>query len=742
MISKIVSLTNFGNYRSFQWGSNTVFAKRNLIYGWNYSGKTTLSRLFQLLAEPSLNKKWPGSKYEIELRDGTRIDDGNRTNSVRLKVFNRDFIQSNFQQEYRAPAVFVVGENTIHLRNRIARLNEHDLRVTTIKGDLIERQKERQKELDSLATTNASSTATLIGDKTYNRPKLLAEIDRIRASATNHVLSDEALQAKLSLIRDTQVWSEITTTVGSPVDLTNLHHELTNLLQKTVSNEAISKLKENRELESWVRSGLSHHSNSDSCEFCGSVIPTDRLEALQKHFSRTYEEFTSQIIKQLKNLETMDVTLSIPDERDILPDLRTEYVELKARSTNWASWARSTISEFTDILRQKQSTLESPLTCVVDTCRAAEGVELRHEINKLIALHNQKCNQIEDEKSAAKQAIQRHQAADFYLNNDVPSRQQVLNDIEKSLARAQRLLTAIANKRTALVEQIQSQSAAAQRINDMVQYLLPDNNISVVEIPGGSFEFRRDGLPANNLSDGEKTAITFAYFLAAIENNGASLAQTILFIDDPISSLDSNHIYAIYAIIAKRLDDCLQIFVSTHNSELYALLKDHWFNSRKSYRNQADACSYYTRRYWDQTRQQWNSILQDTPPLLRKYKSEYQFVFEQLHQFSTSQSPSPYDAYTSPNLLRKFLEAYLGFMKPCISKWSDKLDLLFDIDVDRLEVQKFADDASHLQVLSRTLQEPQFVSNAQNVVKKVLLALKTKDLPHYTSMCTVIGAIP
>lgn len=741
MISKIVSLTNFGNYRNFQWGSNTVFAKRNLIYGWNYSGKTTLSRLFQLLAEPSLNKKWSGSKYEIELRDGTRIDDGNTTNSVRLKVFNRDFIQSNFQQEYRAPAVFVVGESTIHLRNRIARLNEHDLRVTTIKGDLIERQKERQKELDSLATTNASSTATLIGDKTYNRPKLLAEIDRIRASATNHVLSDEALQAKLSLIRDTQVWSEITT-VGSPVDLTNLHHELTNLLQKTVSNEAISKLKENRELESWVRSGLSHHSNSDSCEFCGSVIPTDRLEALQKHFSRTYEEFTSQIIKQLKNLETMDVTLSIPDERDILPDLRTVYVELKAKSTNWTSWARQTISEFTDILRQKQSKLESQLTCVVDTCRAAEGVELRNEINKVIALHNQKCNQIEDEKRAAKQAIQRHQAADFYLKNDVPSRQQALNNIEKSLARAQRLLTAIANKRTALVEQIQSQSAAAQRINDMVQYLLPDNNISVVEIPGGSFEFRRDGLPANNLSDGEKTAITFAYFLAAIENNGASLAQTILFIDDPISSLDSNHIYAIYAIIAKRLDDCLQIFVSTHNSELYALLKDHWFNSRISYRNQADACSYYTRRYWDQTRQQWNSILQDTPPLLRKYKSEYQFVFEQLHQFSTSQSPSPYDAYTSPNLLRKFLEAYLGFMKPCISKWSDKLDLLFDVDVDRLEVQKFADDASHLQVLSRTLQEPQFVSNAQNVVKKVLLALKTKDLPHYTSMCTVIGAIP
>jgi hypothetical protein len=117
-------------------------------------------------------------------------------------------------------------------------------------------------------------------------------------------------------------------------------------------------------------------------------------------------------------------------------------------------------------------------------------------------------------------------------------------------------------------------------------------------------------------------------------------------------------------------------------------------------------------------------------------------VFDQLHQFSLSQAPTLHEAYTSPNLLRKFLEAYLGFEKPCVSKWSNKLDLLFDADIDRVEIQKFADDASHLQGLSRALQEPNFISNAQNTVKKVIQALKAKDLPHYTSMCTVIGVTP
>lgn len=39
MIIKINRLTNFGNYRQFQWGGTANFTKYNLIYGWNYSGK-------------------------------------------------------------------------------------------------------------------------------------------------------------------------------------------------------------------------------------------------------------------------------------------------------------------------------------------------------------------------------------------------------------------------------------------------------------------------------------------------------------------------------------------------------------------------------------------------------------------------------------------------------------------------------------------------------------------------------
>jgi wobble nucleotide-excising tRNase len=176
MISKINRLTNFGNYRQFQWGGTAPFCKRNLIYGWNYSGKTTLSRLFQILAEPNQLEHWPGCQFEVELEGGAIITHANLANSLRIQVFNRDFIQRNFKQEHRAPAVFIVGGNTIQLRNQINRLNEHEIKVLAINVRLAENQHRLQSEIDSIGTNHARSVATLTVDKTYNRTKLEAEI--------------------------------------------------------------------------------------------------------------------------------------------------------------------------------------------------------------------------------------------------------------------------------------------------------------------------------------------------------------------------------------------------------------------------------------------------------------------------------------------------------------------------------------------------------------------------------------
>lgn len=742
MISRINYLKDFGSYRQFQWGEIATFAKLNLIYGWNYSGKTTLSRLFQIVTEPDMLARWPGSQFEVELQDGTKLNHASLQNPPQLKVFNRDFVERNFEQEHRAPSFFVVGADTINLRNRRVRLNEHEARVQAIHKVHSNNLLRLQSELDSLGTNHARTVAVLTGDRTYNRTKLVADINKLKETPLDYVLNAEDLQARIALVRSMDQWGHIHVVRAPAESVDSLRNSLHALVQKTATNEAIVKLKDNRDLESWIRTGLSHHTGSSQCEFCGSAIPEDRFTALHKHFSKAYEDLAAEVAAFVAMLRAMDMSIDLPDERDFVPDLRPAFVGFKLRIVNWTNWATSVVGELVTLAEQKQIGLETQFACVVDTDRASEIDKIVEGINALVRTHEQKRSQIDTERSKAKAAIEKHQAAIWYKDNDVLGKETEIQRAQSMVDKAEQILSAIKYERDEVNAHISRHSVAESKLDETLQFLLPDNNVSVVEVDGGRFEFRRNGTPATNLSDGERTAIAFAYFLATLESNGASLDQTIVFIDDPISSLDSNHIYAVFALLTIRLESCMQLFVATHNSELYTLLKENWFNAGHQYANNKSANSYYIRRSLDADNKVWKSSIEDTPDLLRKYKSEYQFVFDQLHSFAAAAEPSLHEAYTSPNLLRKFLEAYLGFVKPCVSRWSDKLDLIFESQVDQVEIRKFANDASHLQGLSRALEQPYFVTNAQNSVKKVLAALKARDLPHYTSMCTVIGVEP
>ena len=80
------------------------------------------------------------------------------------------------------------------------------------------------------------------------------------------------------------------------------------------------------------------------------------------------------------------------------------------------------------------------------------------------------------------------------------------------------------------------------------------------------------------LSDGEKTTLAFAYFLARLKlfYKKESLKNLVIVIDDPISSLDDGRIYTTSYLVAKinqeiageilkKEEDKAQVFVLTHN---------------------------------------------------------------------------------------------------------------------------------------------------------------------------------
>ena len=105
MIRKI-NISKFGLFSNFQWNftrsgkkgevKDVFFEKENIIYGRNYSGKTTLSRIIRSLETKNISDKYENVVFEIELDDRTKIDQNNyKENPLKIRVFNEDFIREN-----------------------------------------------------------------------------------------------------------------------------------------------------------------------------------------------------------------------------------------------------------------------------------------------------------------------------------------------------------------------------------------------------------------------------------------------------------------------------------------------------------------------------------------------------------------------------------------------------------------------------------------------------------------------
>ena len=93
-LTRISRLQGCGVFRNFSWPGEELldFKQYNLIYGWNGTGKTTLSRLLRDLEL----KRSPRLGNAVLRIDGSDVRGENFPDSdVQVRVFNRDFIQEN-----------------------------------------------------------------------------------------------------------------------------------------------------------------------------------------------------------------------------------------------------------------------------------------------------------------------------------------------------------------------------------------------------------------------------------------------------------------------------------------------------------------------------------------------------------------------------------------------------------------------------------------------------------------------
>jgi len=100
MITKL-DIKIFGLFADYLWrqsvGDEYPFNRLNIIYGRNYSGKTTLSRVIQCLENKSIHADYPNAEFSIT-HDGhviTHDDLETFAGQSSVFVFNQDFVKEN-----------------------------------------------------------------------------------------------------------------------------------------------------------------------------------------------------------------------------------------------------------------------------------------------------------------------------------------------------------------------------------------------------------------------------------------------------------------------------------------------------------------------------------------------------------------------------------------------------------------------------------------------------------------------
>lgn len=133
-----IDIAHFGSFEDFQWktsmrdvpGNNVQsFKKLNILYGRNYSGKTTLSRVFRSLQEGRLPWRHEDGKFSVRGEhpdlDHTQV----AGHLYDIRVYNKDFVNDNLsfltdQREGKIETFAIVGGENKALVERIAVLRE------------------------------------------------------------------------------------------------------------------------------------------------------------------------------------------------------------------------------------------------------------------------------------------------------------------------------------------------------------------------------------------------------------------------------------------------------------------------------------------------------------------------------------------------------------------------------------------------------------------------------------------
>jgi len=723
MISRILEADNLGLLNGFKW-DNAIddFKKFNIFYGWNYSGKTTLSRVFSNFEASQRHQDYPSCSSKILTDDGLHYDCETWGCPHPIRVFNTDFIETNLKWDFQIEPILLIGEENIKLQEELKTLREQQIQKRKKATDTGTKANSLENSIDEKLTEKARQIKNTLSIPNYNKRNLNPVISQIGGDL--QLLDDESLKNHIDDYRSTDKKPEITSINLSVPDIEKNRTEVASLVQTKVISKTIQKLKDDRVLSAWVRQGKDIHAGKQICEFCGKDLPVGLLDTLNDHFSDQYEKHIRSLDSAISALKNDIVEYTFPDKANFYQELTVEYVQLRDEANRLIDEYNENVKVLIKILEEKKS---NPFDEIKSRALKSNGdlSESIAQINDLIKNHNNQSDSFETRKVNSLSLLEKHFASEFMEESKYAETKSEIARLRQQVQQTNSEIQQIDSQCAEIELKLSETVKGAEKINEYLQSYFGRGDISIKVNENDTFQLYRGNNIAKNLSEGEKTAISFAYFVTKLEEKGTDLEKTVVYIDDPVSSLDSNHLFSTYSFIKNKLTSSHQLFISTHNFEFLNLLKD-WLINNSSFKNKTSV-------YWIERCERsgnFYACIINMPRELIAFKSEYHYLFSILYSFHNNPVSDHGKLYVLPNLVRRFLEAYLGFKIPKHAGLHAKLNDFIQDEIKTDKIQKFVDQYSHNTSLPRSLMFPD-LSECRECMTIIIDRLKSYDQDHF-----------
>lgn len=673
---------------------NCTFCPRpiNLIFGLNGAGKTSISRV---LMNP---ERYPASSIET---DSVGLD------SCEILVYNEDFIEENFYptqgSKKKQKGIFTIGKENVQLRKTI----EANLKSIAMLEKRMEKCTVLKVQLEQyLQTKRSSYIDTLYSNRNYivHTPLLSCLTKQYRTKAD---YAGQILQASPSRHENLEdLINEAKQLTSKDVSKRPLLMQWNKPLpnhQDSIWEEKIVPLGESalQTLASklnhypWIKLGLSYLENTrDICPFCQQALSTEIRSDLYALFDETYKQLCSTLAaqKEKHNIFSDEVFKLITENEALLTT--TDRALTKAAKDIYGC-----VQHNLDNITRKAETPDISIALEDVSQYIIQYNNEVKRINDIITDENEKLDNIAESKLKLESRYW------SFVRGLCDPTVQDLEKLEKDTsskrtqhsritAKLQRRIEDIKTTNSRLLEKLTNPFESLNRINNSLTSL----GICDIELRYQPEErtytlFRKSTNEHvyKSLSEGEKTIITFLYFLERCRGSASGERvidnqHKIIVVDDPISSLSSNYVYEIAYLLRDLLvqgrDKNLkpkfrQIFVLTHNLYFLNEIASNGFYSINAKHNDGKNMTYLW--YVSKT----NNLSSIREMKAKEISNDYQAFWEALRDgFENEVAPR-----ILPNIMRNILEYYFTFInhQETLSKTlSDLADNTKDISIRSL----------------------------------------------------------